>query len=159
MKEMQARAYEYLVGLHGGEAVVMLEVFAKEIATLAKKGGTVGDLLDLAAEGGWTDSLRQMKLVTLVEAIRLPGTGPAAAQGKRGRITPEGKTAVHKRLVEFVTKHPWSTSREIASGVGDVANLGTRLKELREGGLLKAEGVKAQMRYALKGEKTKPAKG
>ncbi len=155
--QQRGELFEFMMNKLGGKDAVMLEFYRERINALGVEENTVATLLDEAENQGWNDWLRSMKLPDLASIINPLLVNDLASTLSEGqdsrRMTGAEKAALYSNICVFLEENPWKSAAEIAEMV-DVPKkkLGIHLKRMKDLGEIKSVGVKAKMRYAVKGE-------
>ncbi|MCU0661829.1 MAG: hypothetical protein MUC50_05825 [Myxococcota bacterium] len=145
--QMTPELFDFMMKKIGGPGIVRVEFFRNKIASLGNSSTTIGEVIKEAESEGWDSWFRALRFSELSKMLGTSDKGVARA-GKR--LTNNERDGLHKSILDFLRDNPWSSAKVIAKHVGMPSrNIGLQLKGLREKGMLKAQGEKAQMRYSL----------
>jgi len=134
----------------GGRAEVLFRFNKAQIVKLARKGGTIKNLLDQASEGGWEDDLLEVKLTDLADAINPPDKEtPPKKEPDKGRRSAQQQEADRAVIHEYVKQHAWCSSREIGKILGrKTSHVRQDLNKLMADERIRKSGEKAATVYA-----------
>ena len=149
----------FLMEKAGGEDVVYQQFYGEQLGDLASQDLTLKEVRDVAKEGGWLAMLDGMRITAIANIINPPHTTPSTpvVVTSSKRLTKDKIAQVRDEVLAHLKENPWLSKIEIADAIGfENKKLGPQLKVLRDEEQLISAGEKAGMKYALKGEKTKP---
>lgn len=157
----QQELFEFLVEKCGGQDAVFSEFYRSKLVELSEQGKSLGDILAVAADEGWDEWLRSVKMNKLSTILfpQAPVTDstPKPAPRRRGRMTNAERQELEEQILGFVQDNPWCSGSDIAEATDtESRKLSPHLKRMRDRGALKSAGERAAMRYALADETSEP---
>jgi DNA-binding transcriptional ArsR family regulator len=128
------------------EQELMKDIYKDRILELARKGSTIGEMLEVADAEGFHDALLSLKFTEI-----MPHKTRTTTTTGGTRLTKNDVEKLQEAIQTHLKKNPGSSIGELVEATGyDAGKVRPQLAKLKEAGLIETSGTKRDTVYTLR---------